>query len=78
MLLFLVEVLPTLEEPYSSRCDGVVVDSTGVESRFYDEEFATVVKQYIDCHYGDEQCPPEHREAYEAALAQRALLKASL
>ncbi len=79
MLLFLIEAMPPLSEPYSSGlCDGVVVDATGGESRFYNEKFDTVVKQYIDCRYGDEQCPPEHREAYEAALAQHALLKASL
>ena len=73
MPLFLVEAMPTLEEPYSGRCDGIVIDDDGVEYRFYDERFDSVVQLYTDCRYGDEQCPPEHQEAFDAARAARAI-----
>lgn len=73
--LFLIEMMPTIDEPYTGRCDGVVLDSNGVIWHFFDEQADRVLHQYIRVR--DDECPPEHLEAYQAACAQRAILEAA-
>lgn len=73
--MFLIEVMPTMREPYSGHCDGVLLDEAGVETRFYGEQFESIKGLYIDCREG--WCPQAHLEAFEAALAQKAIRDAT-